>query len=161
MSLVGVGAFAGYGYCTQRAEEDGLRDCAVDTSINAYRTLWGSPTTSSDVTTAKGTVETESFESKALDRTMEYVVYLPPGYNDPQNASTRDPVVYLLPGSSDGTDTWVKSGVKENQKFAEKLKARGASFDFETYPGKHNWDLWREHLPDFLVFASEHLTGGK
>jgi enterochelin esterase-like enzyme len=311
VSLVGIGAFARYGYCTQRAGEDDLRDCAVDMSINAYRTLWGSPATSSDVTTAKGTVETESFESEALDRTIEYVVYLPPGYDDPGNASTRYPVVYLLPGSSGGTGPWVKAGemaeqmdtlladgqaqpmilvvpeespgrftpntgyvdgplgnwetyttrdlvdeidsdyrtvasaegraiaglseggygatnlglknpsqfgligsfsgyftiddddlsrvfggdrglaeanspmvylprlegelpaiyfyvgqgerknLKENQKFAEKLKARGASFDFETYPGKHNWDLWREHLSDFLVFASEHLTGGE
>ena len=278
-----------------------------------YPTPWASSSHAapSDVTDF-GTVETKTFDSKALGQTMQYVIYLPPGYDDPQNASVRYPVVYLLPGSSGGTSTWVKAGgmaekmdtllarkqvrpmilvvpqerpglksikgtgyadgplgdwatyttrdlvdeidssyrtvdsrdgraiagnseggygamnlglknpseygvigsfsgyftvdkhdlanvfggdqdladanspmtylpqlegelpaiwfvageddqkyLGENSKFAEELKARGASYEFNTYPGEHNWDLWGERLPDFLVFASEHLTGGE
>lgn len=65
------------------------------------------------------------------------------------------PAIYLIVGQDD--DKYLK----ENQKFATELKARGASFELNASSGKHNWDLWRAHLPDFLIFASEHLTGGE
>jgi enterochelin esterase-like enzyme len=275
-----------------------------------YPTPWASSSHAapSDVTDF-GTVETKTFSSEALDLTMQYAIYLPPGYDDPQNASVRYPVVYLLSGSPGGTNGWVKSGgmamdtllargqvrpmilvvpqespkpntphsnagyadgplgdwatyttrdlVDEidssyrtvdsrdgraiagnseggygamnlglknpseygvigsfsgyftvdqhdlanvfggdqdladanspmtylpqlegelpaiwfvageddqkylggNLEFAEELKARGASYEFNTYPGEHK--STRERLPDFLVFASEHLTGGE
>jgi len=63
------------------------------------------------------------------------------------------PAIYLLVGQNDHYFT-------ENQEFAEQLKARGASVEFDTFPGKHNWDLWGAHVSDFLIFANEHLTGG-
>jgi enterochelin esterase-like enzyme len=262
-------------------------------------------------TNATGTLETKTFSSEALDQSVEYAIYLPPGYDDPRNSSVRYPVVYLLPGSGGGTSQWVKAGniagqmdsllaqgqvqpmilvvpqesparftpntgyvdgplgdwatyttrdlvneidsdyrtvrskdgraiaglseggygamnlglknpsefgvigsfsgyftideddlsrvfggdqslaeanspmlylpqlegelpaiyfyvgqddthyLEENQEFAEELKAHGASFEFETFPGTHNWDLWAAHLSDFLIFANEHLTGEK
>ena len=66
------------------------------------------------------------------------------------------PAIYLLIGQED------KHNLEENQEFAEALKARGdTTVDFESFPGSHNWDLWGEHVPDFLMFASEHLTGGE
>jgi enterochelin esterase-like enzyme len=318
LTPVGVGAFVGYDYCTQEAGEDTLSDCVNDTVVNVYRTTWGSShasqsdNTGAQYATGKGTEETKTFYSKALDQEIEYEIYVPPGYDDPQNSSVRYPVVYLLPGSSGGARVWMNGGniaermdtllaqgqvrpmilvspqerpgsqsVKgtgyvdgplgnwatyttqdvvdeidsnyrtveskdgraiagnseggygamnlglknltkygvigsfsgyftidekdlsrifdgdqdladanspmlylpqlegelpaiyllvgqddkhyftENSEFAEDLKARGASVDFESIPGKHNWDLWGEQVPDFLIFASEHLTGGK
>jgi enterochelin esterase-like enzyme len=65
------------------------------------------------------------------------------------------PAIYLLIGQDD------KHYLEENQKFAEELKAHGASVDFETFTGSHNWDLWGAHVPDFLIYASDHLTGGE
>jgi enterochelin esterase-like enzyme len=313
LACVGVGVLVSYDYCTQEAGEDTLRDCAVDTAVNMYRTLWGSNTEAypSDVS-SQGTVKTETFYSGALSQTIEYEIYLPPSYDDPHYGSVRYPVVYLLPGSSGGANVWMNGGdiagqmdalladrkvrpmilvspqerpglqsvkgtgyvdgplgnwatyttrdlvneidsnyrtvqskdgraiagnseggygamnlglknpsefgvigsfsgyftidendlsrifggdrslaeanspmlylpqlegelpviyfivgqddkhyLEENSRFAEELKARGASFEFDTFPGKHNWDLWGAHVSDFLIFASEHLTGGE
>jgi enterochelin esterase-like enzyme len=302
---LGIGVFAGYNYCTQDSGEDTLSDCVHDTAINVYRTTWGENSPSNREQ------RTKTFYSKALDQTMEYQIYLPPGYDDPNNSSVRYPVVYLLPGSSGSANVWMRGGdapnqmdtllaqgkvqpmilvspqerpgpytvkgtgyvdgplgnwatyttqdlvneidsnyrtvqskdgraiagnsegaygamnlglknlseygvigsfsgyftiderdlsrifggdqslaeanspllylpqlegelpaiylligkddkhnLEENQEFAEELKARGATVDFESFPGAHNWDLWREHVPDFLVYTSEHLTGG-
>jgi len=64
------------------------------------------------------------------------------------------PAIYLLIGQDE-------KYLEENSKFAEELKDRGASVDFESYPGSHNWDLWGAHVPDFLVYASEHMAGGE
>jgi enterochelin esterase-like enzyme len=311
VTVIGVGAFAGYNYCMQEANNDSLSDCVNDTAVNVYSTLWGDPDVYTSDVASTGTVETKTFSSEALDQTMEYVIYLPPGYDNPRNGSVRYPVVYLLPGSSGGTGPWVRAGgmaeqmdtllaqgqvqpmilvvpqespgrftpntgyvdgplgdwatyttrdlvkeidfnyrtvasadgraiaglseggygamnlglknpseygvigsfsgyftlneddtstllggdqglaaanspmtylpqlegelpaiyfyvgqgegrnLKENKKFAEALRARGVSFDFEIYSGKHNWDFWRAHLPDFLIFASEHLAAGE
>jgi enterochelin esterase-like enzyme len=318
LALLGVGAFVDYNYCAQDVGEDTLGDCVADTTVNMYYTLWSAldvyssaPSATDTNLTSTGTVETKAFSSKALNQTIEYKIYLPPGYDDSRYSSVRYPVVYLLPGSSGGTGPWVKAGgmaeqmdallsqrqvrpmilvvpeespaqltpntgyvdgplgnwatyttrdvvdeidsnyrtvqskdgraiaglseggygamnlglknpsefgvigsfsgyftideddlsrvfggdrslaeanspmlylpqlegelpaiyfyvgqneghnLAENLKFAQELKARGASFEFNTFPGKHNWDLWRAHLQDFLIFASEHLTGGE
>ena len=63
------------------------------------------------------------------------------------------PRIYMYVGESDGTY------VSENARFADKLRAKGASHEFRTYPGTHSWDLWRSRLPDFLAFASRNLQG--
>jgi enterochelin esterase-like enzyme len=65
------------------------------------------------------------------------------------------PAIYFYVGQDD------TNYLEENEEFAEELKARGASFEFNTFPGTHNWDLWGPHLSDFLIFASDHLTGGE
>jgi len=306
--------YVGYDYCTQEAGEDTLGDCLKDTAVDIYRTAWGSSDGHSSDETSNGKEETKTFYSKALDQTIEYEIYLPPGYDDPSNSSTRYPVVYLLPGSSGSSHVWMNGGdianemdtllaqgkvqpmilvspeerpgpytvkgtgyvdgpvgnwatyttqnlvneidsnyrtvqsregraivgnsegaygamnlglknpseygvigsfsgyftikskkdlsrifggdqsladenspmlylsqlegelpaiylligqddkhnLEENYEFAEALKARGAtSVDFESFSGAHNWDLWGAHVADFLVFASEHLTGGE
>ena len=293
LALLGVGAFAGYNYYK-------------------YRTLWGDPNPRPSYVTNIGTVQMETFDSEALNETTRYIIYLPPGYDDTMNASTRYPVVYLLHGRPGEPEDWMNAGgaaeqldtllaqervqpmilvapegsssrwayatgyvdglqgnwgtyitrdlvdeidshyrtvasaegraiaglseggfgatnlglkspsefgligsfsgyftideddlsrvfggdrglaeanspmvylprlegelptiyfyvgqddedyrIEENQKFADELKARGVSYDFETYPGSHSWDLWRGHLSDFLVFASGHLMGGQ
>jgi enterochelin esterase-like enzyme len=64
------------------------------------------------------------------------------------------PAIYFYVGQDD------EKFLPENQKFADELEARGASYEFHTFPGgSHNWDLWGAHLPDFLIFASERLRG--
>jgi enterochelin esterase-like enzyme len=275
-----------------------------------YLTLWSHSNASSSDVSSKGTIENKTFYSEALGQTMQYAIYLPPGYDDLPNRFVRYPVVYLLPGASGSTDTWVKAGdmaeqmdellpkgqvqpmilvvpqeslkyysngggidgllgnwgtyttndlvkeidsnyrtiqskdgraiagdseggyaamnlglknpseygvigsfsgsftinqddlsklfggdqsladenspmlyvpelegelpvvyllvgeqdstsLEENQKFAEELKARNASYKFDTFPGGHNWEFWRAHLPDLLTFASNHLSSGK
>jgi putative tributyrin esterase len=115
LASAGAGVFMGYRYCTQQSAEDTLYSCATDTTVNVYRTIWGSPDAYSSDVTSKGTVETKTFDSEALNQTMEYVVYLPPGYEDSHNNSMRYPVVYLLPGASGSTDTWVKAGDMADQ----------------------------------------------
>jgi enterochelin esterase-like enzyme len=290
LALVGGGAFVGYSYWE-------------------YRTFWGDPNVPSSDVTSFGTVETKTFYSEAVGQTMEYNIYLPSGYDDPQHRFTTYPVVYLLHGRP-GTDyDWVSKGgaadamdtllaqeqvrpmiivapqgstsrfasatgyvdglqgnwgtyitrdlvneidsnyrtvesaegraiaglseggygamnlglkntsefgvvgsfsgyftidqhdlrklfggdrglaeanspmiflpqlegelpaiyfyvggddgnLEENQEFADELETHGASYDFETYPGRHSWTLWRAHLPDFLTFASDRLKGG-
>lgn len=290
---LGIAAFVGYSYWE-------------------YRTFWGDPNTRPSDVTSFGMLETKTFYSEALDQTMEYEIYLPPGYDDFWHRFTSYPVVYLLHGrpgtdddweskggASDAMDTllargqvppmivvmptgdtsawgpetgWVDAsqgdwgtyttrdlvneidsnyrtvdsaegraiagnseggwaaanlglrnpsefGVigsfsgyftvderemtnlfdgeqtladanspmtylpqldgklpaiyllqeqsnggryyqdfEENQEFAEELKSRDATYDFDNpAAGDHDWDFWREHLPDFLIFASEHL----
>jgi enterochelin esterase-like enzyme len=65
------------------------------------------------------------------------------------------PAIYFYVGQGEGHN------LEQNQKFANELKAQGVPFKFETFSGKHNWDLWAAHLSDFLIFANEYLTGEK
>ena len=291
LALIGVGAFVGYSYWE-------------------YRTFWGDPNVPPSDVTSLGAVETKTFYSEALGQTMEYNIYLPPGYDDLRQRFTTYPVVYLLHGRPGADNDWVSKGgaaeamdtllaegqvqpmiivmpqgsgsrfayatgyidgpqgdwgtyisrdlvneidsnyrtvrsargraiaglseggygamnlglrnpsefgvigsfsgyfnidqydmpriygrdqslaeanspmaylpqlegelpaiyfyvgggdekfLEENQEFADQLETRGASYDFEIYKGAHSWDLWREHLPDFLVYAAAHLKGG-
>lgn len=68
------------------------------------------------------------------------------------------PAIYLLEGQGESDNPRFEQGYEENQEFAEALKARGATYDFDNPAGgDHNWDFWRARLPDFLIFASEHL----
>ena len=39
-------------------------------------------------------------------------------------------------------------------RFVHELWAEGARVRFRIFPGKHNWRLWRQHLPDALEWAS-------
>jgi enterochelin esterase-like enzyme len=71
---------------------------------------------------AKGTLQTETFDSEALNQKMEYAIYLPPGYNDPQNASVRYPVAYLLPDSAGGVRNWASPDLTEQM---DELLAKG------------------------------------
>jgi putative tributyrin esterase len=86
---------------------------------------------------------------------------------DQSLADANSPAVYLpqLEGELSAIYFYVGQDdthyLAENQAFAEELKARGVPFEFETFSGKHNWDLWAAHLPDFLIFANEQLTGEK
>ncbi len=63
----------------------------------------------------------------------------------------RLPYMYFYSSSYD------KLSKGECVAFARKLRERHASFVFHIYPGHHRWNLWRDHLAGFLVYASEHM----
>lgn len=88
----------------------------------ASQATTSSEATSSETTTAKGTLQTETFDSEALNQKMEFAIYLPPGYNDPQNASVRYPVTYLLPSSAGGVRNWAGADLTEQM---DELLAKG------------------------------------
>jgi len=67
-------------------------------------------------------LEHGTYASSRMDLRVGYVVCVPPGYEDPENAARRYPVVYFLPGGRVGSETsyvgladvfheWVVSGV--------------------------------------------------
>jgi len=60
-----------------------------------------------------GTIQDRSFYSPFLGRAMPYRVYLPAGYDSPDRAGQRYPVLYLLHGVSGRYDEWDGYGVSE------------------------------------------------
>ncbi len=62
------------------------------------------------------------------------------------------PPMYLYVGAQD------RRHVAENEEFARLLAARHADYFFATYPGGHTWQLWKDHLPGFLIWASRRLA---
>jgi len=48
----------------------------------------------------------------------------------------------------------------QNRAFDAELARLGVAHEFFTWPGTHNWQLWRALLPDALITASEHLGHG-
>ena len=46
----------------------------------------------------------DTFHSSLMDLEVGYVVYLPPGYDDPENSGLRYPVVYYLHGGREGSE---------------------------------------------------------
>jgi enterochelin esterase-like enzyme len=59
---------------------------------------------------AHGTVVQIELPSAALHGTRKTMVYLPPGYDDPANASQRYPVLYLLSGAPGSQKDWFQHG---------------------------------------------------
>jgi enterochelin esterase-like enzyme len=60
----------------------------------------------------QGMIRQVTFHSRALDRDMPYLVYLPPGYTSTSDRQ-RYPVLYLLHGASQRIDEWLSYGVAE------------------------------------------------
>ena len=57
-----------------------------------------------------GRIINASIPSPTLGKPFEYRIYLPPGYNIQQFATTRYPVIYLLHGAPGGKNDWVDGG---------------------------------------------------
>ena len=57
-----------------------------------------------------GTVHEHRYESKALGRPRELVVYTPPGYERAANPALRYPLLVLQHGSGDNHQTWIRHG---------------------------------------------------
>jgi len=91
LAPLGVGTFVGYNYCTQDAGENTLSDCLNDTAVNLHRTAWGSSDDRSSNGTSNGKEESKTFYSKALDQSIKYEIYLPPGYDDRSYSTENGP----------------------------------------------------------------------
>lgn len=63
-----------------------------------------------------------TFVAPTLGREMSYLAVLPPGYDDPANAATRYPAVYMLHGASGFYTEWLAYGLVEH---ARTLMAEG------------------------------------
>jgi S-formylglutathione hydrolase FrmB len=49
----------------------------------------------------------------------------------------------------------------ENRAFVAGAKALGESVEYHEYPGGHSWEYWRTHLPQSLVWLSQHIAEKK
>ena len=66
---------------------------------------------------------------------------------------------------ADGTYVWFYCGTRdylngENRSFDTELAELGIPHHYFTWPGSHNWLLWRALMPEALITASEHLGHG-
>ncbi|HEY3414237.1 MAG TPA: alpha/beta hydrolase-fold protein [Armatimonadota bacterium] len=57
-----------------------------------------------------GSLRRVAFRSRILKANKDMLVYLPPGYDDPENAEVRYPAVYLLHGCPGQARDWVVKG---------------------------------------------------
>jgi len=57
-----------------------------------------------------GTIEQGSIHSHLMNDYLPFLIYLPPGYNDPANTNPRYPVVYLLHGAPGNYKDWAGGG---------------------------------------------------
>jgi enterochelin esterase-like enzyme len=79
-------------------------DDVRQTLYNAYLTVTG------QWWHLRGSQHTVMFSSPALGGKRRAYVYLPPGYDAPQNQRRRYPVLYLLHGFPDRGDGWIRYG---------------------------------------------------
>ncbi len=82
-------------------------------------------------------------------------------YNSP--ADTVPAVAPQL--RANGAYIWFYSGTQDTLKpqniaFSAELTALGVPHTFFTWPGTHNWAMWRALAPRALITASEHLSHG-
>jgi len=89
-----------------------------------------------------GTIETRTFHSAALDRTMPYRIYLPPGY---ANTSRRYSTLYLLHGMG-GTDRqWQDMGLAAT---ADRLISSGKIAPLIIVMPEGENAYWVDHATD-------------
>lgn len=65
----------------------------------------------SEVEFTSDLIQPKTFRSAALDDTRKYGIVLPPGYDDPANASRRYPVMYFLHGQGQESEQLLASGI--------------------------------------------------
>ena len=88
-----------------------------------------------------GRVVTGSFHSSALNRTMPYAVYLPPGYDaDP---SARFPTLYMLHGGGGSNQEWVDYGLL---KAADQLMGDRTIPQFIIALPQGDQEYWVDHI---------------
>jgi enterochelin esterase-like enzyme len=59
--------------------------------------------------------------------------------------------VFLYGGTQDHEDRFIRP-------FARELRTAGATVTTATWPGGHDWALWRPHIPDMLRFADRSFA---
>jgi len=128
-------------------------------TASAPATGRASPTSSSAAVASprpigKGRLETRSFVSAALHRTMQYYAYLPGGYDD--SAAVRYPVAYLLHGGGGSNREWIENGVTDT---ADRLMASGAIPQFIIVLPQGDQEYWVDHVVDRATGANGEKWG--
>jgi len=68
------------------------------------------PSATGQMGVQRGTIEQGSIHSHFMNDDLPYLIYLPPGYNDPATTNRRYPVVYLLHGAPGNYKDWAGGG---------------------------------------------------
>jgi enterochelin esterase-like enzyme len=92
--------------------------------------------------TVAGQVETRTFWSASLGRTMPYNIYLPPGY---ASGSREYPTVYLLHGMAGSDRQWAELGIA---KAADRLIAAGEIAPLIIVMPEGESAYWVDHATD-------------
>src|SRR4029077_16819667 len=97
----------------------------------------------------KGRVEKSTFRSSALNRTMQYWIYLPGGYD--ANSSVRYPTAYLLHGGGGDIGEWASYGVFDT---ADRLMGNGSIPPFIIVLPEGDQEYWVDHVIDKRTVAN-------
>ena len=120
-------------------------------TLAANATVGPSPTR---LPVGKGRLEKNSFHSSALNRTLQYWVYVPGGYDADANA--RFPVVYLLHGSGGDINEWPSYGLIDA---ADKLMGGGQIPRFIVVLPEGDQEYWVDHVVDNATGANGEKWG--
>ncbi len=102
----------------------------------------------------KGRFEKGTLRSSALNRTLEYWIYLPGGYDTSSNV--RYATVYLLHGGSGFVSEWADYGVFET---ADRLMGSGAIPPFIIVLPEGDQEYWVDHVIDKRTGANGEKWG--
>lgn len=102
----------------------------------------------------KGRVEKNTFHSNALNRTMQYWIYLPGGYD--ANTSVRYSTVYLLHGGGGDIGEWASYGAFDT---ADRLMGSGAIPPFIIVLPEGDQEYWVDHVIDKRTGANGEKWG--
>jgi enterochelin esterase-like enzyme len=101
-----------------------------------------------------GRSEQGSFRSAALNRTLRYIVYLPPGYD--ANTRARYPTAYLLHGGSGFITEWMDYGLFD---WADRLMRDGTIPPFLIVLPEGDQEYWVDHVIDRRTGANGEKWG--
>ena len=102
----------------------------------------------------KGRVERGTFHSNALDRTMQFVVYLPPGYD--VNPARRYPTAYLLHGGGGDIMEWPSYGAFDQ---ADRLMGEQIIPPYIIVLPDGGQEYWVDHVTDRRTGANGEKWG--
>jgi len=102
----------------------------------------------------KGRVEKGTFHSSALNRTMQYVVYLPPGYD--ANPNARYPAAYMLHGGGGDIMEWPSYGLFDT---ADRLMGDRTVPPFILVLPEGDQEYWVDHVIDKRTGANGEKWG--
>jgi enterochelin esterase-like enzyme len=128
---------------------------APTASVAAPSGFTGSPAPSATARViGKGRIEKSTFRSSALNRTMQYWIYLPGGYD--ANPSARYPTVYLLHGGGGDIGEWASYGVFDA---ADRLMGNGTIPPFIIVLPEGDQEYWVDHVIDARTGANGEKWG--
>ena len=103
---------------------------------------------------SKGHLEKGTFHSNALNRTMNYIVYLPPGYD--QDPKGRYATAYVLHGGSGLITEWIDYGLIDA---ADRLMTSGQIRPFLIVLPEGDQEYWVDHVVDKTTGANGEKWG--